>query len=192
MSDILEERTITTAERYATATMSGNLTPRLDGLTDADVLLAAGIAALKSPERMLALRLYRMGTTGTMDGLWEVVAAADGWVVGHLLKIRRRPMTKQARQQLIADTLQWWLKPTCGYCNGCGFVQAMLEGTDETAGRLTTQACSGCHGTGRRPLAREVPAQMHEPAGWLVSELDRHVSLIHADMAKLLGKRMEL
>lgn len=187
----LEDRP-TTAERYCTATGSSNLTPRTAGITDADVLLAAGIAASKDPRRQLALKVYRMGAVGNLDGLWDVVTEADKWLVGYLSRGGRRPMVKQARHQMIADTLNWWIQPTCGYCNGTGFIQARIDGTDEVAGRLTTQACGGCHGSGKRPLAREVPAQLHGPAAWLVGELDKLVALIHEDMARLLGQRLEL
>lgn len=179
------------AERYATATASGNLEPRLTGTTDADILLAAGIAANKDPKRRLALTVYRMGVTGSLDGLTEVAVAADVMLLDFIRVRRHKPMNRFARQQLIVDTLNWWMKPTCGYCGGTGFVQAMVSGTDESAGRLTTQACDGCHGTGRRPLAREVPAQLKAHAEWMTAELDRLVAMIHADMAKLLGQRLE-
>jgi hypothetical protein len=105
---------------------------------------------------------------------------------------RHKPMNRFARQQLIVDALNWWMKPTCGYCGGTGFVQATVAGTDESAGRLTTQACDGCHGTGRRPLAREVPAPLKAHAEWMTAELDRLVALIHDDMARLLGVKLDL
>jgi hypothetical protein len=180
------------AERYATATCTGNLTPRLAGMTDADVLLAAGIAANKDPKRRLALSVYRMGVTGSLDGLTEVAVAADAMLLEFIRQRRHKPMNRFARQQLIVDALNWWMKPTCGYCGGTGFVQATVAGTDESAGRLTTQACDGCHGTGRRPLAREVPAPLKAHAEWMTAELDRLVALIHDDMARLLGVKLDL
>lgn len=191
MSTILDDRP-GLAERYASATSSGNLTPRLDGTTDADVLLAAGIAASKDPRKLLAMKLYRMGVQGCMDGLYDIASEADAWLLGYIRKHRERPMNPQARQQLIVDTLNWWLKPICGYCNGTGFVQAMVDGTDKLAARLTTQNCGGCHGTTKRPLGREVPQPLKGHAEWLATELDRLVALIHADMARLLGQRLEL
>jgi hypothetical protein len=180
------------AERYATATYSDNLTPSTKGLTDADVLLAAGIAASKDSRKMLALKVYRMAVQGTLSDLHEITVSADAWLLHYLRTRRQKPMNAFARQQLIVDTLNWWMKPTCGYCGGTGFVQAMVDGTDESAGRLTTTACSGCHGTTKRPLAREVPPPLKGHAEWMAAELDRLVALIHADMAKLLGQRLEL
>jgi hypothetical protein len=191
MSTALEDRPSLT-ERYATATTSGNLTPRTEGLTDADVLLAAGIAASKDSRKMLALKVYRMAVQGTLTDLHEITCSADAWLLDFLRKRHQRPMNAFARQQLIVDTLNWWIRPVCGYCGGTGFVQAMVEGTDESAGRLTTQACGGCHGSGKRPLAREVPQQLKGAAEWMAGELDRLVALIHEDMAKLLGQRLEL
>ncbi|HEY1127947.1 MAG TPA: hypothetical protein VGF12_00965 [Roseateles sp.] len=191
MNAALEDRP-TLPERYATATASGDLTPRLAGLTDADILLAAGIAASKDSRRMLALKVYRMGVSGSLDGLLDVTVGADAMLREHMRKTHQKPMPAMARQQLIVDTLNWWLKPTCGYCNGTRFVEAMVDGTDEGAGRLTTKACGGCHGTGKRPLAREVPQQLKGLAEWLAGELDRLVALIHAEMAKLLGQRLDL
>lgn len=191
MSAALEDRPAL-PERYATATSSGDLTPRLTGMTDADVLLAAGIAASKDSRKMLALKVYRMAVQGTLTDLHEITVSADAWLLEFLRRRHQRPMNAFARQQLIVDTLNWWIRPTCGYCGGTGFVQAMVEGTDESAGRLTTQACSGCHGGGKRPLAREVPQQLKGAAEWMAAELDRLVALIHADMARLLGQRLEL
>jgi len=175
------------AERYASATSSGNLTPKLTGLTDADLLLAAGAAAQRSPERRLALAAYRIQLRGDMEGLSVVVDGADAWLQGRLSRGGRRPLPRDARRQLVVDTLLWWTNPICGYCNGTGFVEATVEDTDEAAGRLTTEACSCCHGSGRRPLAREVPPKLREHAEWMATQLDRHVSLLRADMARLLG-----
>jgi cytochrome c553 len=188
MSTVDERPSI--AERYATATSSGDLTPRTAGVTDADVLLAAGIAASKDPRRLLALKLYRMGARADMEGLWEVVAQCDAWMAGYLSRGGRRQISKSARGQLITDTLQWWLQPTCGYCSGRGFVTATVQGTDEEGGRLTTMQCGSCHGSTKRPLAREVPPQLHQHAAWLTGELDRLVALVHDEMAKLLGQRL--
>lgn len=191
MSTAIDDRP-NLAERYASATSSGDLTPRLTGMTDADVLLAAGIAASKDSRKMLALKVYRMAVQGTLTDLHEITVSADAWLLEFLRRRHQRPMNAFARQQLIVDTLNWWIRPTCGYCGGTGFVQAMVEGTDESAGRLTTQACSSCHGSGKRPLAREVPQQLKGAAEWMSAELDRLVALIHDDMAKLLGQRLDL
>ena len=48
------------ADRYASASHSRNLTPHMDRCTDADVLLAAGIAGMDNPNHRAALALQRM------------------------------------------------------------------------------------------------------------------------------------
>ncbi|WP_431046716.1 hypothetical protein [Roseateles sp. L2-2] len=68
-----------------------------------------------------------------------------------------------------------------------GYVEAMIKDSDEGAGRLTPEACSCCHTTGRRPLTCEVPPKLREHAEWMSAHLDRHVSLLRDDMARLLG-----
>ena len=127
MSTTLHERP-DIAERYATATNSDDLTPALAGRTDADVLLAAGIAARNDPRRQLAMAAFRMSVRGDMTGLMEVVDAADGWLVGHLSRGGRRPLPRATRRQLVVDTLQWWIAPICGYCGGTGSFVALVEG----------------------------------------------------------------
>lgn len=186
MATTLEDRP-DIAERYATATNSDDLTPDLRGRTDADVLLAAGIAARKDPRRQLAMAAFRMSVRGDMAGLMEVVDAADGWLVGRLSRGGRRPLPRATRRQLVVDTLQWWISPICGYCGGTGKLTALVEGSDESAGRLSGQACSCCRGTGRKPLAREVPPALQKHAEWMVSELDKLVAWVQADMKRVVG-----
>jgi len=180
-----EDRPPTMAERYASAARSGDLTPHLDRRTDADVLLAAGIAASKDPRKMLALNLYRMRITGDMTGLFDVVDRADGWMAHRLAHKGNRPMASYARRQLVADILSWWLDPVCGYCEGRMFVKV------EDAARLSTVACESCHGAGHRPLARSVPHAHVKHAQWLADELDKLVLIITGEMARLLGTRIK-
>lgn len=177
---------VTIGERYASATHSSDLTPRMDGMTDADVLLAAGIAAGGDERLLIALKLWRMRVNGDMDGLYSVVGRADGWMSGYLSRKGNRPIPKAARMALVADTMKWWLHPTCSYCNGHGFIEV------PDTNRLSTVACTACHGTGQRPLARAVPHAHAKPAQWLAGELDKLAAVIHKRMSIVLGKRMDL
>jgi len=185
MNNALEDRP-DISERYANATRSGNLTPSLDGRTDADVLLAAGIASQKSPELRLAMEVYRMAVNSDMNGLGNVVEAADSWLVQRMTRGGSRPISRPARRQLIIDTLNWWCMPICGYCAGTGKIAEMVEGTDTLAGKLSDQLCGSCRGTGKRPLAREVPPALQRHAEWMAAELDRLVEVNRAAMIRLL------
>jgi hypothetical protein len=182
---VLEDRP-TIGEQYAKATESKDLSPSTERRTDADVLLAAGIAASRDPRRMLALKVYRLAVGGETDGLVDIVETADDWLQGRLARGGNRPMRAEARRALVMDTLHWWIRPTCNYCEGRGFV------TVPDTARLSTVACESCHGSGRRPLAREVPHAHVKHATWMADELDRLVALICSDMAKLLSTRRGL
>lgn len=182
----VDDEPITVGERYASATRSSNLLPKFLGVTDADVLLAAGMAAHGDERLRLALTLWRMRVNSDSDGLWDVVANLDQWLLRFLARKGNRPMAKEARRALLGDVLSWWLKPTCTYCEGRAFL--VVPDTP----RLSTVACEGCHGTGQRQLARCVPHAHVRHARWLTSEMDRLASVVHGRMAKLLSNRMDL
>lgn len=185
---------ITAAERYALATKSANLSPKLDGRCDADKLIAAGWAA-KDPRRSAALALYRMAVTGDMNGLQPIAETMDGWLNGKLQRkagkggATLRPVPKLQRREMVVHVLRWWLKPTCGYCEGRGFE---LVGDDEAEGAraLSDRACKACHGTGKRPVEREVPPHLREAAKLLADQLDSLVLMVTGEMARLLNERM--
>jgi hypothetical protein len=159
---------VNTRERHARACVSTNLAPGGLGRTDLDVLIAAGVAAQCRPDRMAALRVYRMIDTGDTQDLWSLVNHYDGVLHNHLLKKTRRPMHKQARVALIHRVLYWLMHPGCEFCGGTGLVAQ-----DGTAGRLTGP-CEACHGTGVHPLSRSVPHAYGDMAAWLVDQIDAH------------------
>lgn len=176
----------TTADRYAKAVHSSDLTPGTERVrTDADVLIAAGAATAKDEKRQLALAAYRLGLAGDTTGLGPLVDAMDDWLLTRLSKGGNRAMPEAARRQLIVDSLRWWFNPACGYCNGAGYV--VVDG----ASRLSTIECTSCHGTKKRPLRREVPRPYVEHAEWLTDELNRLVSIVFGDMARMLNGKMD-
>jgi hypothetical protein len=179
----IDER-ITTGERYARATNSSDLSVLLDQRCDADKLLAAGWAASGDPRRRLALTLYRMAVRGDMEGRAAIVEEASNWVNGRMQRKGQRAMPRTQRQALVIATLTWWLKPTCAYCSGRMFVEV------EDTGRLSTQACPSCHGTGKTPIARVVPPPFKVHAMWLGDELDRLVLEVVREMSRLLAAQM--
>lgn len=177
---------ITVAERYARATRSSDLGQSAEHQTDADVLIAAGIAASGNQRKILALAIYRLGVTGDMSGIHPIVEACDGWMAGHLSRKGNRPMPRAARRALIVDVLGWYMHPRCDYCGGTGVIAE--EGT---AGRMTS-ACTGCHGSGMKPLERQVPRAHVQPAQWLADQIQQYAAVIHSEMARLLGKSLDL
>lgn len=179
---------ITAAERYARAATTTDLTPNLSGRCDADKLIAAGWVA-RDPRRAAALALYRMAVTGDTNGLQPIADTMDGWLNGKLQRKGAKPMPKVQRREMVVHVLRWWLQPTCGYCEGRGFE---LLGDDDAPGAraLSDRACKACHGTGKRPVEREVPPHLKEAARLLADQLDSLVLLVTGEMARVLNERM--
>lgn len=183
---------VTAAERYAIATGSSDLTPRASGHCDADKLIAAGWAA-SDPKRAIALSLYRMAVTGNTQGLQGVVDAMDGWLNAATQRKGGRPIPKHQRRQACASILSWWLKPTCGYCEGRGFELVPSDNPEGTGARvLSGTACQACHGTGKRPLERELPSHLGKHARDITDQLDRLVVMVTGEMARMLRPELEL
>lgn len=182
---------ITAAERYAKATSSTDLTPALDRRTDADKLIAAGWAAQGDPRRGAALDLYRMAISGNTQGLANVVETMDKWLSGWTSRKGRKPLPKFVRRELVASVLHWWIKPTCGYCEGRGF-ELVPRDDEEVAQTLNNRHCLACRGTGKRPLAKDVPDHLIRPAEALADELDRLILLVTGEMARRLAPSLEV
>ncbi len=179
---------ITAAERYAISTGSADLSPALDRRCDVDKLIAAGWAA-RDPRRGAALALYRMAVTDNTQGLQTVVDTMDGWLNGWLARKGRRPVPKFQRRELVATVLRWWIRPTCGYCEGRGF-ELIPKDEEGGAGTLSTVTCPSCYGSGRRPIEREVPHGHKVAAQSLADELDKLVLVVTAEMARALRDQM--
>jgi hypothetical protein len=173
-------------ERYAMATRSGNLTPRLRGVTDADVLLAAGIAASGDPHLRLALQLYRIAVSGDRSDLPEVTQSMVFWLKGQLSRGGQRPIRTSVLRAVCVETIVWWLNQTCNYCEGRGFESI------EEASRLSAVPCNVCHGTGKKALRRAVAPTHYDEAALIAAELDRAVTTIHARMCRLLAVKLDL
>ncbi|MCH8180237.1 MAG: hypothetical protein IIA02_10705 [Proteobacteria bacterium] len=181
---------ITAAERYALATGSSNLTPNLGARCDADKLIAAAWVS-KDPRRAAAMALYRMAVVGSTNGLQTIADTMDGWLNGKLQR-KARPIPKVQRREMVVHVLRWWLRPTCGYCEGRAFELVGEERDDDREGArtLSGRACKACHGTGKRPVEREVPPHLKDAARQLADELDRLVLLVTGEMARVLRDRM--
>lgn len=179
---------ITAAERYALATGTSDLSPNLGARCDIDKLIAAAWVA-KDPKRTAAMALYRMAVTGSTCGLQTITDTMDGWLNGKLQRKGARPIPKVQRREMVVHVLRWWLRPTCGYCEGRGF-ELIGDDDQEGARTLSDRACKACHGTGKRPVEREVPPHLKDAARQLADELDRLVLLVTGEMARVLADRM--
>lgn len=179
---------ITAAERYARATSTSDLTPNLTGRCDADKLIAAGWVA-RDPRRSAALALYRMAVSGDMNGLQTIADTMDGWLNGKLQRKGAKPVPRIQRREMVVHVLHWWVRPTCGYCEGRGFE---LLGNDDAPGAraLSPVSCQACHGSGKRPVEREVPPHLKESARMLADQLDTLVLMVTGEMAKVLSEQM--
>lgn len=136
--------------------------------------------------KSLALGLWRMKVNSDTEQLYEVVTEIDGWLQGRLSRGGNKPMRSDARRALMFSVIRWWLRNTCDYCAGRGFIE------QENTGRLSAVECEVCHGTGKKSLEREVPRVHIAHAQWLAAELDRLVQVVFDDMARLLRQRMDL
>jgi hypothetical protein len=183
---------ITVAEKYAMASTSSHLGVNLERRCDADLLIAAGWAA-SDPKRAAALALYRMSVAGNTQGLETVIDTMDGWLNGRMQRRGIRPMPRHQRRELVAAVLRWWIRPVCGYCEGrCFELIPRDEAAESGAGVLSGTPCTACHGTGRRPVEREVPNHLGGAARELADELDRLVILVTGEMARRLNTVMNL
>jgi len=171
----------TAAERYALATSSSDLGVNA-GHCDADKLIAAGWVA-SDPKR----------AAGNTQGLETVIDTMDGWLNRRTQRRGGRPMPKHQRRELVASVLRWWIRPTCAYCEGrCFELIPRDEATESGAGVLSGTPCKACHGTGRRPVEREVPNHLGGAARELADELDRLVILVTGEMARRLNTAINL
>lgn len=175
-----------TAEKYASATTTSNLTLELGRLCDADSLLAAGIASSKDPRKALALSIYRAAVTGDHAGMNQITETLADWLAGNGARNRDKPLSRPARKEIAASVLKYLFNSTCQSCNGLGYIKV------EGAPVLSDHVCGICLGTGKKPLDRHVPIGKEEQARWLLTEIERLMALIHGDMAKLLSQRMSL
>jgi hypothetical protein len=181
---------VTAAERYARAASSTDLTAHADARCDADKLIAAGWAA-QDPDHALALGLYRMAVTGDTQGLHPLVERAAGWINAWSSHKGRRMLARAQRIELAAQVLHWWLRPTCGYCEGRGF--ELVDSEHEDGARaLSDQPCEACHGSGKRPLVREVPSHLQGHAKHLADKLDNLVLKVTGEMARRLRPSLDL
>lgn len=196
----------TLGERYAVAATGGR--------TDADVLLAAGYAAMHNANGLLGLALWRMKESKSRSleiarrqheeipgeipepivihpsAFTEVTNTAANWLVGKGQLTGRDQLPKLRRYEAVdvaRITLQWWLDDNCPTCEGRQ--HPTIPGT----GRLDYgHNCPTCEGTGKLAVNRVIASERRVHAQRLAAWLDTLVGQVFADMAARLRPNLDL
>ena len=184
MSETLERRSI--GERYSEAAASTDAGGRR---TDADVLIAAGMAAAGNTRGAIALDLWRMRETKDHRCMTAMADLSANWLVGRpngRTRLARR-MPRHEALELAKTVLGWWLHQTCPTCEGRG--HPMIPNTKRID---SSRECGDCHGTGIRPLDLLMRQEHREHGRWLAGEYDAMTGGIFKRMAEKLSAAMEL
>ena len=164
-------------EAYLKATQSTRLRVEPDFLTDADRLIAAGLATA-SPRLALALDVYRLRATSDMRGARGIAER----MAAQIVRQSRRPNPSMSRVEavdLAMDVLKWWYLQACPACNGLG--HPVIPGTPSLD---ETRDCEHCGGTGQRPMRKYLKRKHAEAAKWMVGELEGLASTVFHEMLK--------
>jgi hypothetical protein len=106
-------------ETYARATRSSDLSASSEHRTDADILLAAGYAAQKNRNGMVALMAYRMKVTGDRASKVEIVEALIDHMGYEVKRRRTLPMINRPNARMVVQTvINWWSSDNCEVCTG--------------------------------------------------------------------------
>ena len=165
-------------EAYLNATQSTRLRVEPDFLTDADRLIAAGLATVP-PRLSLALDVYRLRATSDMRGARGIAEQMAAQIVRQSRKSGGQTIKRIEALEIAIDTLKWWHLQACPACNGLG--HPIIPGTptlDET------RNCQHCCGTGQRPMRKYLKRKHIEVAEWMVGELDGLASTVFHEMLK--------
>ena len=179
----------TMSEAYLSATMSSNLRLNPERVTDADRLLAAAYAS-KDSRHDLALRVWRIRATGTMQGAHAL--AEDLGALMRSQSMRKRGgylrtgvgLTFGQAKGVAMTVLKWWQHPTCRVCGGHGHPKMLNAPVLDT-----NVECPACHGTGKVPLT--IRQEYGDGARWVISEMESLSAMVWDDMARRLKQQMD-
>lgn len=174
-------------ERYASATRSADLGLSPEHRTDADVLLAAGYAAQKNRNGMVALMAYRMKITGDRASKGEITDLLMERLLHQDARARhgRKNLNRPNARFVVETVLGWWATDNCVVCTGRKMQP--IPGTPH----LSANWCEACAGGGKRPIP-DVGERFNPHAAWLAAELDHMLTFIVGDMAKKLRPSLDL
>lgn len=165
-------------EAYLTATQSTRLRVEADFLTDADRLIAAGLATVP-PRLALALDVYRLRATSDMRGARGIAERMAAQIVRQSRKSGGQTIKRAEALEVAMDTLKWWHLQACPACNGLG--HPVIPGTPSLD---ETRDCEHCGGTGQRPMRKYLKRKHMEAAEWMVGELEGLASTVFHEMLK--------
>ena len=178
----------TVLERYSTALLSSDLSVSTERTGDADLLIAAGIAAQADERTRQSIMLYRMVHSGhaTQEQQLVMIHYAYRWVKSQMFRPGRDRLPKMDHAEVMdacAVVLIWWLSKRCPHCKGRRFELAS-PGAQVTSQRI----CKHCDGTGNVSLDRL--AGDHGPAArWLANEFDLAIDRARGAMVAALYRR---
>jgi hypothetical protein len=173
-------------ETYARATRSSDLSASSEHRTDADILLAAGYAAQKNRNGMVALMAYRMKVTGDRASKAEIVEALIDHMGYEVKRRRTLPMINRPNARMVVQTvINWWTNDNCERCTGR--LMEHIPGTPH----LSANWCEDCKGGGKRPIP-DVGDRFKAHSVWLAAELDHMLTFIMGDMARALSPLLDL
>lgn len=165
-------------EAYLKAAQSTRLRVEPDFPTDADRLIAAGLATVP-PRLALALDVYRLRATSDMRGARGIAERMAAQIVRQSRKSGGQTIKRAEALEVAMDTLKWWHLQACPACNGLG--HPIIPGTPSLD---ETRDCEHCGGTGQRPMRKYLKRKHMEAAEWMVGELEGLASTVFHEMLK--------
>ena len=146
--------TISTEERYISASQSSNMRVQAEKHGDADVMIASGWSASR-----IGGALMRLHSKPTREGLAlvhvQVAMEADRMHISN-------------PDAVATNALAWWLDRVCPVCHGRKY--DTIPGTPS----LSSIECPKCHGTGEKNM----PAGARDLLIWLDYCKHFHVGMI--------------
>lgn len=148
----------TTKERISHSLVSGNLKASANGIGDAEMLTALGMAAIKAnPAASAALRLGLAQDAAAYKDLRRGTMVEAG-----RMNLRQRWALVSDQLRLVVDAaLRHFIVPICDKCLGLKYES--IPGTP----MLSDRPCRVCKGSGERPVLAKYRQQIGGVLNWL-------------------------
>jgi hypothetical protein len=160
-------------ERLSSAVNTTDLTVDADHRTDADFIIALGIAGSRhSRVASPMMRLHVNGTNTNLRAAFESVLS----LVKRLNAKRNWRLAGRSVDTVALQALSHHVNPTCPRCHGRKF--ELQDGTPV----LSTKACLSCFGSGRRTVQKK----FREEISHVISTLEQIDSTTERAVARLV------